>query len=43
MLAEATVVHRGGKVATAEGRMTRERDGKLVAHGTTTCLILGAE
>jgi acyl-coenzyme A thioesterase PaaI-like protein len=32
-------VHRGRSVATAEGRVTAERDGKLLAHGTTTCLI----
>jgi uncharacterized protein (TIGR00369 family) len=36
---EGTVVHRGGKVATAEGRLIAERTGKLLAHGTTTCLI----
>jgi uncharacterized protein (TIGR00369 family) len=39
ILCEGTVVHRGGRVATAEGRVTAERDGKLLAHGTTTCLI----
>ncbi len=39
--AEGKVVHRGGRVATAEGRITREADGKLLAHGTSTCLILG--
>ena len=39
--AEGRVVHRGGRVATAEGRITREADGKLLAHGTSTCLILG--
>ena len=37
--AEGTVVHRGGRVATAEGRVTRA-DGKLVAHGTSTCMIV---
>ena len=35
---EATVVHRGRRVATAEGRLTSSQ-GKLLAHGTTTCLI----
>lgn len=40
VIGEGTVVHRGGRVATAEGRVTREADGKLLAHGTTTCLIL---
>jgi uncharacterized protein (TIGR00369 family) len=34
------VVHRGGRVATAEGRVVRAGDGKLVAHGTSTCLIV---
>jgi uncharacterized protein (TIGR00369 family) len=38
--AEGSVVHRGGRVATAEGRVTRASDGKLLAHGTSTCLIL---
>ena len=37
---EGVVVHRGSRVATAEGRLTRTSDGKLVAHGTSTCLIL---
>ncbi|MDH3730346.1 MAG: PaaI family thioesterase [Acidimicrobiia bacterium] len=32
------VIHRGGRVATAEGRVT-DSQGKLVAHATTTCLI----
>lgn len=39
LLCEGTVVHLGRKVATAEGRITNEH-GKLVAHGTTTCLVL---
>ena len=38
--AEGTVVHRGGTIATAEGRLIAERDGKLLAHGVTTCLIM---
>jgi acyl-coenzyme A thioesterase PaaI-like protein len=33
-------VHRGGRVATAEARVVAEETGKLVAHGTATCLIL---
>ena len=37
---EGTVIHRGGRVATAEGRILDDA-GKLLAHGTTTCLILG--
>jgi uncharacterized protein (TIGR00369 family) len=36
----ARVVHRGGTVATAEARAWREADGELLAHATTTCLIL---
>jgi uncharacterized protein (TIGR00369 family) len=39
LLCEGTVVHRGSKVATAEGRLIAERTGKLLAHGTTTCLV----
>lgn len=37
---EGTVVHRGGRVATAEGRLVVEATGKLLAHGTTTCLVM---
>jgi uncharacterized protein (TIGR00369 family) len=40
VLCEGAIVHRGGRVATAEGRVVAERTGKLLAHGTTTCLIL---
>ncbi|OLC24696.1 MAG: hypothetical protein AUG06_03720 [Actinobacteria bacterium 13_1_20CM_2_65_11] len=36
---EGVVLHRGGKVATAEGRLVAERTGKLLAHGTSTCLV----
>ena len=36
--AEGTVLNRGRRVGTAEGRITDERD-RLLAHGTTTCLI----
>lgn len=36
---EATVVHVGGRVATSEGRIT-DRNGKLYAHGTTTCIVV---
>ena len=35
---EAKLIHVGGRTATAEGRIVDE-DGKLYAHGTTTCLI----
>lgn len=37
---EGIVVHRGGKIVTAEGRLIAERSGKLLAHGTTTCLVV---
>ena len=36
---EGVVLHRGGTVATAEGRLIAIANGKLLAHGTTTCLI----
>jgi len=36
---EAKVVHVGGRTATSEGRIT-DRNGKLYAHGTTTCIIV---
>ena len=36
---EGVVVHRGGTVATAEGRLYAAGSGKLLAHGSTTCLI----
>jgi uncharacterized protein (TIGR00369 family) len=36
---EGTVLHSGSRVATAEGRVV-DAEGKLLAHGTTTCLIL---
>lgn len=38
--ATGTVIHRGRKQSTAEGRLV-DQNGKLIAHGTTTCLILG--
>ncbi len=38
--AEGTVVHRGGTIATAQSRLFDEA-GKLYAHATSTCLILG--
>jgi uncharacterized protein (TIGR00369 family) len=37
---EGVVVHRGGRVATAEGKLFAETTGKLLAHGTTTCLVI---
>ena len=35
-----TVLHRGRKQSTAEARLL-DSNGRLLAHGTTTCLILG--
>jgi uncharacterized protein (TIGR00369 family) len=37
---EATILHRGGRIATAEGKLIAEKTGKLLAHGTTTCLVM---
>jgi uncharacterized protein (TIGR00369 family) len=36
--AEGIVLNRGRRIGTAEGRIT-DSDGRLLAHGTTTCLI----
>jgi uncharacterized protein (TIGR00369 family) len=36
--AEGTVLNCGRRIGTAEGRIT-DRNGRLLAHGTTTCLI----
>lgn len=41
LLAHGEVVHRGSRVATAEARLVGEADGKLYAHGSSTCMILG--
>ena len=41
LVCEGTVVHRGSRVATAEARLTGEADGRLYAHGTSTCMVLG--
>jgi uncharacterized protein (TIGR00369 family) len=39
---EGKLIHRGGTVVTTEGRLVDER-GRLLAHGTETCLIFGAK
>jgi uncharacterized protein (TIGR00369 family) len=39
---EGAIVHRGGRVATAEGKLIAQNTGKLLAHGTSTCLIIPA-
>ena len=41
LFAEGTVIHGGRTTATAEGRLTGAGDGKLYAHGTTTCMLFG--
>ena len=35
---EASFIDTGGRKATAEGTLV-DKDGKLYAHGTTTCII----
>ncbi|GAB2860872.1 PaaI family thioesterase [Actinoallomurus bryophytorum] len=35
---EGTTIHLGGRVATTEGRVTDDQ-GRLVAHGTSTCMV----
>jgi len=37
--AEGHLVHRGRRIATADGRLM-DGNGKLLAHGTTTCMIM---
>ena len=39
ILGEGTVVHRGGRTATMEGRLWAEESGKLLAHGTGSALL----
>lgn len=39
---EGRLIHRGGTVITTEGRLVDER-GRLLAHGTETCLVLAAK
>lgn len=36
---EGNIIHLGGRIATAEARVT-DATGKLYAHGTTTCILL---
>ena len=40
--AEAHIIHNGGRMATADARLTGA-DGKLYAHGSTTCFIYDTE
>ncbi|MEV7755194.1 PaaI family thioesterase [Streptomyces griseofuscus] len=41
LTAEGTVIHAGRRTATAEGKVLDDQ-GKLIAHATTTCIVLGA-
>jgi uncharacterized protein (TIGR00369 family) len=41
VLCEANVLYRGRRQATSEARLTAAASGKLLAHGTATCMILG--
>jgi uncharacterized protein (TIGR00369 family) len=36
---EGKIIYVGGRIATAEGRLT-DAAGKLYAHATTTCIVL---
>lgn len=38
---EGKIIHSGGRVATAEGFL-RDAEGRLIAHGTTTCMVFAA-
>ncbi|MGZ4168886.1 MAG: PaaI family thioesterase [Solirubrobacteraceae bacterium] len=40
VLADGAVVHAGRRLATAEGRLTVEATGKLIAHATTGCILI---
>lgn len=42
MRCEAEIIHSGRRLATAQGRLI-DAQGKLYAHGTTTCLVLQGE
>jgi len=41
VLCEANVLYRGRKQATAEAKLIAAANGKLLAHGVATCMILG--
>jgi uncharacterized protein (TIGR00369 family) len=38
---EGRVVHRGSRVASAEARLLRDSDDRLLATGSSTCMLLG--
>jgi len=39
VICTGTVIHKGRRMATAEARLVGE-DGKLYAHGSTTCMVM---
>lgn len=39
---EGKTIHVGRRTATAEGEV-RDQNGRLIAHGTTTCLVIAPE
>ncbi|MET1410910.1 PaaI family thioesterase [Roseibium sp. HPY-6] len=39
VVCEGRIVHRGARLATSEGEL-RDAKGKLIAHGTVSCMIL---
>ena len=39
LICEGKVIHCGGRIGTSEGTL-KTADGKLLAHGTETCLIM---
>jgi uncharacterized protein (TIGR00369 family) len=41
VLCEAKVLYRGRRQATAEATLTAAETGKLLAHGSATCMLLG--
>ena len=40
VVCEGQVINRGRTIALADGRVYAEETGKLIAHGTSTCLII---
>lgn len=41
--AEGSLIHMGRQMATAEGRLIGVEDGKLYAHGSTTCFLFALQ
>lgn len=39
VVADGRIIHAGRRMATAEGKLIGRADGKLYAHGSTTCMI----